>query len=121
MILFAVVGCDRGPSVQSSITAGQKHFQPVLDALAKYHEKHARYPAKLDELVREGLLSEIPKTPAVENARPGGPYYRVDDERKSYEFTFSYHLHDQGIGVGDTTYAKWHSASGSWSMSGPGY
>ena len=120
-LLTVFAGCDRGPSVQSSITAGQKHFRPVLDALAKYHQKHGQYPAKLDDLVREGLLAEIPKTPVVANAREGKPWYRVSDDRKSCEFHFNYHLKNQGIGVGDTTYAEWRSETGKWSMSGPGY
>ena len=121
-LLFAVItGCDRGSSVQSSITAGQKHFQPVLDALAKYHQKHGQYPAKLDDLVREGLLVEIPKTPVVANAREGDPWYRASEDRKSCEVHFNYHLKNQGFGLGDTTYAEWNSDTGKWSMRGPGY
>ena len=120
--VFAVItGCDQGPSVRSSITAGQKHFQPVLDALSKYREKHGKFPAQPDDLVREGLLTEIPKTPVVANAMEGDPWYRASEDRKSCEFHFKYHLKNQGIGIGDTTYADWRSETGKWSMSGPGY
>ena len=121
LLVTFVAGCDRGPSVRSSVTAAQTHFQPVLDALASYHQKHGKYPAKLDDVVRAGLLTEIPKTPVVANAMESGPYYRVSEDGKSCDVRFSYHLKNQGFGIGDTTYAEWRSDTAKWSMSGPGY
>ncbi|MBC8107215.1 MAG: hypothetical protein H7Z14_11545 [Anaerolineae bacterium] len=92
----------------------------MLDALAQYFQKHNEYPVSLDDLVREGLLTEIPKTPVVSNASERDAWYRAANDRKSCTLVFSYHLTNQ-LGLGDTTYAEWHSETGQWKMSGPGY
>jgi hypothetical protein len=121
-VLIAVLaGCDNEASVRASVSAAQKHFQPVLDALAKYNQEHSKYPAKLDDLIAEGLLAEVPHTPVVGNAYAEDLSYEVAKDGRSCQLHFYYHLKNQGIGPGDTTYVDWRSDTGEWSMRGPGY
>lgn len=120
LLVAAVAVWFWGPSVRTSVERGQKHFQPVLDGLGRYYEKHGEYPRALTELVAEGLVTSIPSTPPVGNARAGEPEYEVADDRQSFTFGFSYHLKRQ-LFLGDTTYAEWSSRDGKWRISGPGY
>ena len=110
--------CDRGPSIESSIASGQHHFQPVVDALGKYRQQHGEYPAKLEQLVSDGLLREIPRTPRVDNAHENDLMYTVSKDRRTCEIAFSYHLKNQAF-IGDTTYVVWHSTSRTWTTNGP--
>jgi hypothetical protein len=121
LVLWASLFVNGWPDVRTSVARARTHFQPVLDALSKYHAKHGAYPKDLESLVSEGLIQLIPNTPPVGNARAGDLWYRASDDRKSFELHFSYHLKRQGLGVGDTTYARYDSRAGGWAMTGPGY
>ena len=121
LVLLAVAAAwVMGPRIQTSVANGQRHFQPVLDGLEAYRAKHGQYPLALDELVAEGLITSIPKTPPVLNAHAYEPEYEVSADRQSFTFGFSYHLKRQ-LFLGDTTYAEWRSRDGKWHVSGPGY
>ena len=120
LLVLAAAALVAGPDVRVSVARGQQHFQPVLDALARYHQKHGRYPRALDDLVTEGLIASVPPTPRVRNAEAYDPEYEVAEDRRSFTFGFGYHLKRQ-LFLGDTTYAEWSSRDARWRMSGPGY
>ncbi len=97
-----------GPSVTAVLDSAEVAVQPVIDALRAYRSRHDGYPAALDELVRDGLLPQLPAQVAE------GLKYEVSGKRDVFLLAISQHDHSFQVGPGDTFYRCYFSDVGRW-------
>jgi hypothetical protein len=94
------VGC--GPNPETVLAKAQPVFERIAVALEEHHRRHGRYPQELSDLVKVGLLPEIPELPSHRGAPSKyGPIYDVNTSLNFYRLSFGYHV-PEGIGPGDT-------------------
>ncbi len=61
----------------------KKDLESIGQALNKYHDKYKKYPASLDELVKEGILDKIPSNDSL-------PYEYYSKDNNAYVFGYLY-------------------------------
>jgi hypothetical protein len=96
-----------GPEATAILNSAEVAVQPVLDTLRFYRSQHGRYPASLNELVGNGLLSRLPAHGAESLE------YAVSGDRAVFLLAIGQQAYSVG-GPGDTLYRCFYSDVGRW-------
>jgi hypothetical protein len=87
---MVISGCS--PSKEQAMRGGEEASRPAIAALQQYHERHGHYPARLEELVADGLIDSIPSIPEVQGMKKSGLRYQMDLDTDFYRLGFSYDI-----------------------------
>ena len=91
-----------GPNPETVLANAQPVGDRLAIAIEEHHRRHGRYPQKLSDLVKQGLLAEVPELPSYRGTSSKyGPYYESNRALEFYRLSFGCHV-DGGIGPGDT-------------------
>jgi hypothetical protein len=89
-----------GTSPDRVLARAQRALEPVKGALDAYRRKHGHYPPELTELVKDGLLNEVPELPSLRGTSShSGPYYDASVSFDFYRLAFMYDI-NSGFGPG---------------------
>jgi hypothetical protein len=117
VVVMALLCLSPFADVGSTLQAGQKQVEPVVEAIEECRKGDGAYPASLDVLVKARKLDQIPRLPEFRGTRRAYPLdYRLSPDGSFYLLKFAYDFYD-GIGPGSiiTHYyvsdeRKWNSA-----------
>jgi hypothetical protein len=110
----AVPSKGSAESFEDAMRDGKVAFQPVLAALEEYHARFGRYPEKLDALVEDGLIDQLPAMPHVSGARSQVMGFQSD---AATDFYHIYFIYDMSNYVGGSNRSFYYiSDEGQWKM-----
>ncbi len=97
MVSISLLACT-SPGEGAKAERGYQRSDPVIAALAEFHEDRGQYPDSLTELVPDYLRADALETPSAPQENYPLEYRRLDH---SYELSFRY----AGPGMNRCTYS----------------